>query len=118
MYSTHNEEVSVGAKRFTITLKNKSYKHMTAAPKNVYIDKIDERVDKYHNTYHITFRLKPANIKPGRYTEHGFKHNNKNSKLKVSDHVRILKHHCFSFFFFFFFFLRKTTYQVGLRESL
>ena len=36
MYSTHNEGKSVTAERFSRTLKNKMYKHMTANSKNVY----------------------------------------------------------------------------------
>ena len=35
MYSTYNEGKSVVAERFIRTLKNKLYKHMTAASKNV-----------------------------------------------------------------------------------
>ena len=42
MYSTHNEEKSVVNERFTKTLKNKIYKHMTAASKNLHIDKLDD----------------------------------------------------------------------------
>ena len=52
MHSTYNEEKSVVAERFIRTLKNKIYKHMTAASKNVYFDVLDNIVDKYHNTYH------------------------------------------------------------------
>ena len=33
MYSTHNEEKSVVAERFVITLSNKIYKHMTSISK-------------------------------------------------------------------------------------
>ena len=35
MYSTHNERKPVVAERFTKTLRNKIYKHMTAISKNV-----------------------------------------------------------------------------------
>ena len=35
MYSTYNEGKSVAAERFIRTLKNKSFKHMTAILKNV-----------------------------------------------------------------------------------
>ena len=38
MCSTHNEETSIVPERFTRTLKNKIYKHMTSMSKNVYID--------------------------------------------------------------------------------
>ena len=54
MYSTHNEQKSVFAERFIRTLKNKIYKYMTSVSKNVYIDKLDDIVHKYNNTYHST----------------------------------------------------------------
>ena len=41
MFSTHNIGKSVVAERFIRTLKNKIYKHMTTALKNVYTDKLD-----------------------------------------------------------------------------
>ena len=46
MYSIHNEGKSVVAERFIRTLKNKIYKCMTSAIKNVYIDKLDNIVDE------------------------------------------------------------------------
>ena len=46
MYSTHNEGKSDVAKRFIRTLKNKIYKFMTTESKNVYIDKLDDVIDK------------------------------------------------------------------------
>ena len=49
MYSTHNEGKSVVAERFIRTLKNKIYKHMTSVSKNVYINKLDDIVNKYNN---------------------------------------------------------------------
>ena len=54
MYSTHNEGNSVVAERFIRTLKSKIYEYMTSISKNVYIDKLDDKVDDYNNTYHIT----------------------------------------------------------------
>ena len=50
--STHNERKSVVAERFTRTLNNKHYKHMTSVSKNVYINKLDDIVNEYSNTYH------------------------------------------------------------------
>ena len=58
MYSTHNEGKSVVAERFIRTLKNKIYKHITSISKNVYIDKLDDTVNKYNNTYHRTIKMK------------------------------------------------------------
>ena len=56
MYSTHNEGKSVIAERFIRTLKNKIYKYMTSISKNVHINKLDDTVNKYNNTYHITIK--------------------------------------------------------------
>ena len=53
MYSTHNEEKSVIAERYIRTLKAKIYKYMTSISKNVYIDKLDDIVNEYNNTYEI-----------------------------------------------------------------
>ena len=52
MYSIHNEGKLVIAKRFITTLKTKIYKYMTSTSKNVYINKLDDIVDEYNNTYH------------------------------------------------------------------
>ena len=38
MDSTYNEGKSVVAERFIRTLKNKTFKHMTAASKNIHFD--------------------------------------------------------------------------------
>ena len=62
MYSTCNERKSVVAKRFIRTLKNKIYKHMTAISKNVYVDVLDDMVNKYNNTVHKTIKIKPIDV--------------------------------------------------------
>ena len=54
MYSTHKEEKSVVPEWFIRNLKTKIYKYMTLISKNVYIDKLDDVVNKYNNTYHTT----------------------------------------------------------------
>ena len=91
MYSIHNEGKFVVAERFIRTLKTKIYKYMTSVSKNVYIDKLDDLVGEYNNTYHRTIRMKPVDVKDNTYT--GFKKevNDKDSKFKVGDHVRISK---------------------------
>ena len=40
MYLIYNEEKSVVAERFMITLKQKIYQYMTSIPKNMYINKL------------------------------------------------------------------------------
>ena len=57
MYSTNNEGKSVVAERFIRTLKNKIYKYMTSISNNVYIDKLDDIVRKYNNTYHTSINI-------------------------------------------------------------
>ena len=52
MYSTYNQQKSVGVKRFIRTSKNETYKYKTSVSKNVYIDILDDILNKYNNTYH------------------------------------------------------------------
>ena len=91
MYSTHNEEKSVVAERFIRTLKGKIYKYMTSISKNVYIDKLDNIVNQYNNTYHTTIKMKPIDVKDNTYINTSKAINNKDPKFKVGDHVRISK---------------------------
>ena len=63
MYSIHNEGKSVVAERFIKTLKTKIYKYMTSMSKNVYIDKLDDIVNKYNNAYHKTIKMKLLMLK-------------------------------------------------------
>ena len=74
MYSTHNEGKSVVAERFIRTIKSKIYKYMTSISKNVYVNKLDDIVNEYNNTY------KDKEI------------NNKDPKFKIGDRVRISKY--------------------------
>ena len=92
MYSTHNEENSVAAGRFFRTLKNKIYKHMTSASKNVYIDKLDDIVNEYNNTYNRTIKMKPIEDRNNAYIDSIKEVNDKDPKSKVGDHVRISKY--------------------------
>ena len=92
MYSTHNELKSVVAERFIMTLKNNIYKYMTSVSKNVYIDKLDDIVNKYNNTYHRTIKMKPIDVKDDTYINIGKEVNDKDPKFKVGDLVRISKY--------------------------
>ena len=92
MYSTHNEGKSVLAERFIRTLKGKIYKYMTSISKNVYIDKLNDIVDEYNNTYHTTIKMKPIDVKDNTYINTSKEINNKDPKFKVGDYVRISKY--------------------------
>ena len=64
---------------------------MTLILKDVYIDKLDDIVNKYNNTYHRTIKMKPVDVKPIIYID--LKENNKEGlKFKAGDHVRISKY--------------------------
>ena len=69
MCSIHNEGKPVIAERFIRTLKTKIYKYMTSVSKNVYIDKLDDIVSEYNNSYHRTIKMKPVDVKDKRYLE-------------------------------------------------
>ena len=90
MYSTNNERKSVIAERFIRKLKNKVYKYMTLLSKNVYIDRLDNIVKEYNNTYHKSIKMKPADVKDNTYINFKKEVNDKNPKFKVGDHVMIL----------------------------
>ena len=91
MYSTYNEDKSVVPERFIRTLKNKLYKHMTAIGKNVYYDVLDDIVNKYNNTKHSTIKMKPIDVKDNNKRVYIDEHNEKDSRFKVGDRVRISK---------------------------
>ena len=91
MYSTHNKGKSAVAERFIRTLKKRIYKNMASISKNVYIDKLDDIVDEYNNTYHRTIKAKPIDIKNNTYINIGKELNDNNPKFKVGEHVRISK---------------------------
>ena len=92
IYSTHNEEKSVVAERFTRTLKKKIYKNMTLISKNVYINKLDDIVNEYNKTYHRTIKMKSIDVKDNTYININKEVNDKDPKFKVGDHVRISKY--------------------------
>ena len=92
MYSTFNEGKYVVAERFIRTLKNKIYKHMTTISKNVYIDVLNDIVNKYNNTVHRTIKIKPIDVTNDSYVEYNEELNKKGPKFKANDHVRISKY--------------------------
>ena len=92
MYSTQNEGKSVIAERFIRTLKNRIYKYMTSVLKNVYIDILDDLVNKCNNTYHNTIKMEPVDLKSNTYTESSEEINNKDLRFKIGDFVRISKY--------------------------
>ena len=85
MYSSHTEGKSVVAEIFIRTLKIEIVKYMTSIPKNVYIIKLDNLLNKFSKTYQGTMKLKHVDVKQSIDFEKG-------PKFKVSDNMTIRKY--------------------------
>ena len=92
MHSTHDEGKLVVAERLIRTLTEKIYKYMTSVSKNVYIDKLDDIINKYDNTYQITIKIKPVDVKSNTYINSTKEINDKDPKFTIGDIVRISKY--------------------------
>ena len=71
MYLTHNKGRSVVAERFIKFI----YKYTILISKNMYINKLDDIVNKYNNTYHSTIKMKRFDLKSSTYTDFDKKYN-------------------------------------------
>ena len=69
MHSIHDEGKSFVAERFIRTLKTKIYKYMTSVSKNVYINKLDDIVGEYDNTYHRAIKMKLVDVEGNTYID-------------------------------------------------
>ena len=56
---------------------------MTSVSKNVYIDKLDDIVRKYNNTYHASIKSKPDDVKGNTYIDFKKEVNDKDPKFKL-----------------------------------
>ena len=69
MYSKFNKGKSVVAERFIRTLKNNIFKHVTAISKNVYVDVLNDIVNRYNNTVHKAVKIKPIEVTDDYYAK-------------------------------------------------
>ena len=92
MYSTHNKEKFVVAEIFIRTLKNKIHKYMASIPKNEYIGKFNDIINKYNDTYNSKIKMKPVDLKSSTYIKTNKEINDKDPRFKIGDIVRISKH--------------------------
>ena len=65
---------------------------MRAISKNVYFHGLDDIVNKYNNTVHKTIKMKLIDVTDDSYAEYNENPNEKGTKFKVDDHVRISKY--------------------------
>ena len=65
---------------------------MASISKNVFIDKSNDIINKYSNTYHKTNKMKVDDVKSSTYIDSSKEINDKGTKFKVADTVRISKY--------------------------
>ena len=58
----------------------------------MFIDKLDDTVNKYNNTYHKTMKMKPVDVKSNTYIDSTKEISGKNPKCKICDIIRISKY--------------------------
>ena len=56
----------------------------------LYINKLNDKVDKYNNTYHKTIKMNSADINSSMYFDFSDENNDKDSRFEV-DHVENIK---------------------------
>ena len=49
--------------------------------KNIYLDRLNNIVDKYSDTYHRTINMKPIDVKSGSYADYIVDSNAKDAKI-------------------------------------
>ena len=76
---------------------------MTSISKNVYINKLDDIVNKYKNKYHSTIKMKSVDVKSSTYIDSS----KDNLKLVIPLEYENIKN-----------FLRKAMFETGLKKYL
>ena len=109
MYLMHNEEKSVVAEGLIRSLKSRVYKYKISISKNVHINKLDDIVNEYNNTYHKTIKMKPIDVKNNTYINSSKEVNHKDPIFQVGDYVRISKNKKY---------LQKDIIQIRLKKLL
>ena len=94
---------------FIRALKNKIYKCMTLISKNVYIDELDDIVNKYNNTYQRTIKINPVDVKSNTCINSIKKLIKKILTLKLAI---LLECQCIKIL------LQKAMFQIGLKKFL
>ena len=65
---------------------------MALISQNVYIDRLDDVVNKYSNTCHSTIKMKPADVKPSAYIDSSKEISYQDPKFEIGDIFRISKY--------------------------
>ena len=100
------------AERCIRTLKSKIYRYMTSVSKNVYINKSDDIVNKYnntYNTYHSKIKMNPVDVKSSTYID---------SIKEIDDEILNLKLVTLLEYQYIKTSLQKAMFQIGLKNFL
>ena len=65
---------------------------MASISENLYIDKLDDIVNEYNNTYHKTTKMNPIDVKDNTYIDSIKKGDGKHPQFQVGNHVTISKY--------------------------
>ena len=106
---TYFQNNDIDTERFIRNLKNKMYKYMNSVSKNVYIDKWNDIVHKYNNTYHSTITMRPVGVESNTYVDSSKEIIDKDPNLKL---VKLLEHQKIKIF------LQKLILQIGQKKIL
>ena len=60
--------------------------------KSMYIDKLDDIVNKFNNIYHKIMKIKPIHVNPSMYYDFIKENNKEDPKFKVNNYVKISKY--------------------------
>ena len=82
---------------------------MNSVSKILYIDKLDDIVNKYNNTYHDTIKMKPVDVKSNTYIDSSNEINHKNPNLKL---VIMFEYQNIKTF------LQEAMFQIGVKKFL
>ena len=82
---------------------------MTSVSKNVFIDKLDDIVDKHNNTYHSTIKMRPLDVKSSTYINSSEEINDEDPNLKL---VVLLEYQNIKTF------LQKAMFQISQKKFL
>ena len=58
----------------------------------MYVNKSDDIVNKYDNTYHSTIKMRPVDVKSNTYINSSKEINDKGPKFEIGDIVRLSKY--------------------------
>ena len=87
LYTTENEEKASVVERWNRTIKTRMWKYFTANNTKNYINKLDELIERYNNTYHRSIGCTPSQARQPAYYEQVFKNLYVNEFKKGNYHL-------------------------------